>query len=149
MEDTTPLASLSLTHVSYDPTSLLSHLCAYLALVPQALIISYLTLLYATRELEILLMFAGQLACEAANFILKRYIREERPTRLRGRGYGMPSSHAQYVAYFGVYLALFLLIRHEPTVTPWSKVHRVGVAGLGLVGAGCVAVSRIYLGYHT
>ena len=39
----------------------------------------YVTLIYARREIEVVLMFAGQLLCELANFILKRAIREERP----------------------------------------------------------------------
>jgi dolichyldiphosphatase len=29
--------------------------------------------------MEVALMFAGQLACEALNFVLKRIIKEERP----------------------------------------------------------------------
>lgn len=29
--------------------------------------------------MEVVLMFAGQLGCEAANFVLKRVIKEERP----------------------------------------------------------------------
>lgn len=40
---------------------------------------SYATLVWATREMEVIMMFAGQLACEALNFMLKRLIKEERP----------------------------------------------------------------------
>jgi len=36
-------------------------------------------LIWATREIEVILMFAGQLGCEALNFVLKRLIKEERP----------------------------------------------------------------------
>jgi len=42
----------------------------------------YVTLIWASREVEICLMFAGQIACEALNFVLKRWIREERPKRM-------------------------------------------------------------------
>jgi len=38
--------------------------------------------MWATREVEILLMFAGQMGCEALNFLLKRLIKEERPKRV-------------------------------------------------------------------
>ena len=64
-------------------------------------------------------MFAGQLACEAVNFVLKRLIKEERPRRihLTGKGYGMPSSHAQFAAFWAVALTLFLLLRHQPRPT--------------------------------
>lgn len=119
MADDTPLASLSLTHVYYDPEDNISYLCAWLALVPQALCIVYVTLIWSTREAEVALMFAGQLACEAANFVLKRLIKEERPSRIHrtGKGYGMPSSHAQFVAFWAVAMALFLLVRHTPSWT--------------------------------
>lgn len=79
--DGPPLASLSLTHVRYDPADPLSYISAHLALVPQALVIAYVALIWGTREIEILLMFAGQMGCEALNWGLKRYIKEERPTR--------------------------------------------------------------------
>ncbi|KAL2160684.1 hypothetical protein VTH06DRAFT_1373, partial [Thermothelomyces fergusii] len=106
-DDIAPLASFSLTHVYYDPADPLSTASAFLSLLPQALCVAYATLLWSTREAEVLLMFAGQLACEAVNLALKRLIREERPRRLGG-GYGMPSSHAQFAAFWAVALALFL-----------------------------------------
>lgn len=67
-----------------DPVSFFS---AWLALFPQALCVSYATLIWATREVEVILMFAGQMGCEALNFLLKRLIKEERPkgeTRMNG-----------------------------------------------------------------
>lgn len=87
--------------------------------MPQALCIVYVTLIWSTREAEVLLMFGGQLACEAVNFALKRLIKEERPQRIHktGKGYGMPSSHAQFVAFWAVAMALFLLVRHAPRWT--------------------------------
>ena len=146
------LASLSLTHVHYDPTSKISHACAYLALVPQALCITYATLIWSSREMEILLMFAGQMGCEALNWVLKRYIREDRPTQMMGKGYGMPSSHAQFVAYFAVYLGLWMVVRHDPWKTNESKTHvptpmwqRVGLALAALGGSVAVAQSRMYV----
>jgi len=41
----------------------------------------YATLIWSSREVEILLMFAGQMGCEALNFLLKRIIKQERPER--------------------------------------------------------------------
>ncbi|KAI7283583.1 hypothetical protein KC345_g2822 [Hortaea werneckii] len=155
MEDP-PLASLSLTHVSYNPSDPFSHLSAYLALVPQALVISYAALIWSTREIEILLMFTGQMGCEAFNWLLKRYIKEERPTQMLGKGYGMPSSHAQFVAFFSTYLTLFLLFRHNPhhhTIHPHRHTktplyQRALLAVASIVSAAAVAHSRIYLNYH-
>lgn len=96
--DPVTVASLTLTHVNYvcflkiwttltkltptqNPNDPFSYLSAWLALVPQALCVVYVSLIWASREIEILLMFAGQMACEVLNFGLKRYIREERPRR--------------------------------------------------------------------
>lgn len=70
-----------------------------------------------------------------------------------GKGYGMPSSHAQFVAYFSVSLALFLLLRHVPhpsaTHSPSSFSERVLLSAVAMLCAGAVAGSRIYLSYHT
>lgn len=71
-----------------NPADRISYICAWLALVPQGLCIVYATLIWSNREAEILLMFTGQMACEAANWGLKRYIKEERP-----RGTLQTSSH--------------------------------------------------------
>lgn len=94
------------------------------------------------------------MACEALNFALKRVLKEERPAKMHGRGYGMPSSHAQFVAFFSLSLTLFLLFRHVPkqptsSHTPLSFMSRVVLSGIALAIAGLVAWSRIYLNYHT
>ncbi|KAG5999122.1 hypothetical protein E4U54_002052 [Claviceps lovelessii] len=162
IDETAPLASLSVTHVYYDPDDPISLLCAYLALLPQVLCVVYATLILSTREVEILFMFAGQLACEALNFLLKRLIKEERPRRIHGKGYGMPSSHAQFVAFWSVSLALFLLLRHKPPASarqqqqqeqaqarPWSLLERMAISLMAAVVAAATAWSRIYLNYHT
>ena len=75
---------------------------------------------------------------------------------MHGKGYGMPSSHAQYVAFFSTFLTLFVLLRHNPHHPHASSTHiptpyrqRLALAALSLAGAGAVAQSRIYLHYHT
>lgn len=79
-------------------------------------------------------MFAGQMACEAFNFALKRLIKEERPPTLGvGKGYGMPSSHAQFAVFWAVALGLFLVVRHKPRST--SRVAMTVRSGPG-TGAG-------------
>lgn len=111
----------------------------------------YGTLVWSTRELEIILMFLGQLGCEALNFLLKRLIKEERPKEMFGNGYGMPSSHAQFVTYFSLSLSLFLLLRHHspPGGGGVGIEIRVALSGLALAGAALVSWSRVYLNYHT
>lgn len=94
------------------------------------------------------------MACEALNFLLKRVLKEERPLKMQGKGYGMPSSHSQFVAFFSLSLTLFLLFRHvpkEPTSShaPLSMASRFFLSACALAAAGLVAWSRIYLNYHT
>ena len=70
-----------------------------------------------------------------------------------GKGYGMPSSHAQFVAFFSLSLSLFLLFRHKPapssTHTPTSFLERLALSIVACLCAGAVATSRVYLNYHT
>ncbi|KAF2722069.1 hypothetical protein K431DRAFT_59632 [Polychaeton citri CBS 116435] len=86
---------------------------------------------------------------------------------MHGKGYGMPSSHAQFVAFFSTFLTLFLLLRHSPhphpppsysssaasssppptPPTPYS--HRLLLSFAAFLSAAAVAQSRIYLNYHT
>lgn len=138
-----------------NPNDPISFFCAWLALVPQGLCVVYATLIWSTREVEIILMFAGQMGCEALNFALKRLIKEERPKQMYGKGYGMPSSHAQFVAYFSISLMLFLIFRHIPpkfppaSHTPLNMLTRLGLSTLAIGCAALVAWSRIYLNYHT
>ncbi|KAI4246954.1 MAG: hypothetical protein LQ352_006243 [Teloschistes flavicans] len=77
--DDPPLTSFSVTHVSYDASDPVAYLCAWLALAPQILTVVYTTLIWSSREVEIMLMFAGQMGCEVLNFLLKRIIKGERP----------------------------------------------------------------------
>jgi len=71
-----------------------------------------------------------------------------------GKGYGMPSSHAQFTVFFALSLTLFLLLRHRPlpassSHTPFTIVQRAFLSGVALLSAATVAWSRIYLNYHT
>jgi dolichyldiphosphatase len=74
-------------------------------------------------------------------------------SEMHGKGYGMPSSHAQFVAFFSVTLSLFLLFRHVPhpteTHTPFTFAGRLVLSLLAIASAAAVAISRIYLNYHT
>ena len=75
---------------------------------------------------------------------------------MHGKGYGMPSSHAQFVAFFSTFLSLFLLLRHDPHHPHASSTHvptpywqRLLLAFMSVISAAAVAQSRIYLNYHT
>lgn len=158
----TPPPSTPLTNPYQDPTDPLSHIFAYLALVPQFLLVVYATLLISTREVEILLTLAGQLACEALNWTLKRHYREARPDRMRELhgGYGMPSSHAQFLGFWAATVVLFVWGRRRRGAGgEGSEVLKLQMrfrglvdGGISLAAVGSVVVmawSRVYLHYHT
>lgn len=70
-----------------------------------------------------------------------------------GKGYGMPSSHSQFVAFFSISLSLFLLLRHVPNPTtthsPTTYFERFLLSLVACLCAAAVVVSRVYLNYHT
>lgn len=72
---------------------------------------------------------------------------------MHGKGYGMPSSHAQFATFFALSFTLWLLFRHVPTATtsysPSTLPERLLLCLLACVGGSAVAASRVYLNYHT
>jgi membrane-associated phospholipid phosphatase len=62
-------------------------------------------------------IIGGGLLNGALSKVLKRSIRQSRPTGSTKKGYGMPSSHAQSLFYFATVLA----IMDEPVLTPVMK----------------------------
>lgn len=62
-----------------------------------------------------------------------------------GKGYGMPSSHAQFMGFFATYVILWTLRNCKKT----SLLLRLARSFVVLGTAGAVCVSRIYLTYHT
>jgi len=67
---------------------------------------------------------------------------------MHGKGYGMPSSHAQFSAFFALYLLLLLQRRGlgGAALQQWRR-HLYSAAAVA--GSVAVALSRIYLNYHT
>ncbi|RPA78415.1 PAP2-domain-containing protein [Ascobolus immersus RN42] len=155
------LTALSLTHILYDPASPISFISAYLSLLPQVILVIFGSIVYSTREIEVLLFLIGQLLSEAINVVLKKWFRQHRPGYLveigalregEGRGYGMPSSHGQFMGFFAVYCTLLLLVR-LPGSTHRSAGWQRFKTGLYLVAAwgvaGAVGLARVQLRYHT
>ena len=75
---------------------------------------------------------------------------------MNGKGYGMPSSHSQFIAFFAVTTTLFLLLRHTPPPpekrgphTPLPYWQRILLSVSVIAVAAAMGPSRIYLSYHT
>ncbi|KAI8091262.1 uncharacterized protein B0P05DRAFT_577334 [Gilbertella persicaria] len=94
------LASISLTHVYFNPQDKISYALAYITLAPIAILVFYASVIVSRREVAGILMLSGQLANEALNYILKEWIEQERPHAHLGDGYGMPSSHSQFICIY-------------------------------------------------
>ncbi|KIJ49500.1 hypothetical protein M422DRAFT_27866 [Sphaerobolus stellatus SS14] len=151
-KDQAARASLDLTHVLYDPTSHVSLGLALISLSPILLMPAYAVLSVQTREFLVITMWAGQMACEVLNWVLKHIIKQERPIAELGDGYGFPSSHSQWMGYFSTFLIMHVYFRHRFTTTgSWiiDKLVRF-LLYVGLIAwAGTVCYSRYYLTYHT
>ncbi|KAF9447725.1 PAP2-domain-containing protein [Macrolepiota fuliginosa MF-IS2] len=147
-----PSASLDLTHVLYDDDSILSLGFALVTLSPVLLMASYAALAVQTREYLVIVMWAGQFFGEVLNYAIKRVVKQDRPIQSIGNGYGFPSSHSQYMAYFATFLTCHLFFKHRFASTGskiFDQLWRLVVyAGL-LAWAGVVAYSRHHLGYHS
>ncbi|KAF9224042.1 hypothetical protein BS17DRAFT_704040 [Gyrodon lividus] len=150
-----PRVSLDLTHVIYDASSDTSFMLALLTLSPILLMPAYAVLAVQTRELTIINMWAGQFLSEGFNLVLKHVIKAERPaedTKLHLNGYGFPSSHSQYMGYFGTFLICHMYFRHRFASTGYPLLDHFFrcFVYFGLVAwAGVVAYSRLHLLYHT
>ncbi|KAK9371010.1 hypothetical protein V1509DRAFT_588427 [Lipomyces kononenkoae] len=145
-----PPASLRFTHVYYDDADPWAHIMAWISLAPQTLCVVYLTLIFSRREIETIMLFAGQLASEAANHILKRILREERPkygtmSDRDNLGFGLPSAHAQFMAFYTTYLCLWMFLRAHHFSARKRSFRATGLVLLTLI----VSYSRVYLFYHT
>ncbi|KAI8321722.1 dolichyldiphosphatase [Martensiomyces pterosporus] len=142
--DTSQLKSFSLTHFQYQAGDPIGMFLALISLFPIFFIVMETTIVLSRREVAGVLLLIGQLLNEAFNLVLKEVIQEDRPHFELGDGYGMPSSHSQFMGFFISYTALYL----ETKVTA-NAVHRRAVQLGALVLGILVVVSRVYLQYHT
>ncbi|KAI0091537.1 PAP2-domain-containing protein [Irpex rosettiformis] len=145
-------AVLDVTYVLYHENSHFSHLLALLTLSPILLNPAYAVLAVYTREIIFFEMWAGQLACEAFNWVLKHIVKEERPNGFFGPGYGFPSSHSQWMGYFAAFLICHFTFRHRFTSTGSRLLDYTRdflLYSFILTWAGAVAYSRYHLIYHS
>jgi len=152
-ESTQAWNEFALTHVEYPAGDHLGKLLCLFSLLPQALIVSFVTLVIFRRDLHTIFFFLGVCTCELLNIVLKHTIRQERPAQKRTNytRYGMPSSHSQLSWFIAGYLTLFLLVRlhHVQTSSVIINYWKQLAATLCWACAGLVSFSRVYLEYHT
>ncbi|KAF9295886.1 hypothetical protein BGZ74_010573 [Mortierella antarctica] len=123
------LTSLSLTHVQFSDDDLASKIFAHLTLSPLAITCGYIAVILTTRDLTPILMLAGQALNECVNFVLKRLVKQARPTEYLGDGYGMPSSHSQFMAFFATYLTILMYRSVHLYYHTWQQVVAGTICG--------------------
>lgn len=69
------LASISLTHVYFNPLDKISYAFAYITLAPIAIMVFYASVIVSRREMAGILMLAGQLLNGALNYVLLSMVR--------------------------------------------------------------------------
>src|SRR5690554_4019631 len=74
------LTSLSLTQVQFSANDNYSKVFAHLTLSPLAITCGYIAVILTTRDLTVVIMLAGQLLNECINHVLKRQVKQARPT---------------------------------------------------------------------
>jgi len=152
--DGTTWKPVSLTHVTYPDGDIVGKLLAWISLLPIFIIVSFITLILFRREIHTIMFFLGIAINEAINMVLKRYFQEPRPcrpgdlTHLYSK-HGMPSSHCQFMSFFAIYSFLFAYVRLKPHESENFIIRKHVLAFGSCASAVLVAVSRIYLHYHT
>jgi len=145
---------VSLTYVTYPAGDVVGKMLAWGSLMPIFIIVSFVTLILFRREVHTMMFFLGILVNETINMALKRYFKEPRPCRPGDESFlytkhGMPSSHAQFMSFFALYLTFFAYVRLKPHESENFILRKHVLALSALLCAAFVAVSRIYLHYHT
>ncbi|XP_046961178.1 dolichyldiphosphatase 1-like [Vanessa cardui] len=144
---------LSLTLVEYPKGDLFGKFLAFMSLAPFGIGAGFVTLILFRRDLHTIAFFFGTLVNELLNIILKHLICEARPLS-RGHlynEYGMPSSHAQFIWFFTIYVLYFFAIRlhHINNNSIISALWRIIIVGSCFIMALIVSFGRVYLHYHT
>jgi len=144
---------ISLTLVEYPSGDYLGYCLAWSSLLPIFLVVGLASLIVVRRDLHTICVFAGILFNEAINQIVKKSLKHPRPSlspnRYGHKGYGMPSDHSQFMAFFTIYFWLFIFIRVYRNNSFLEDAWKYFISlSLGVTSV-IVLYSRVYLGYHT
>ncbi|KAJ2032986.1 hypothetical protein GGI08_009202, partial [Coemansia sp. S2] len=111
------------------------------------LLFSALALLYFRNSI-IVHQTVGGFACAGVAKVLKRFIRQERPShdKQMKKSYGMPSTHSAAVMYLSTFLTC--VMRNYATDDSLNVYVVPALAAVFILGI-CTALSRVVNGHHT
>ncbi|KAG2063246.1 PAP2-domain-containing protein [Suillus decipiens] len=110
-------------------------------------VLTTVVLLY-TRSAIVAYVGGGALLCGALSKLIKKAIRQERPSLHSGRkvSYGMPSSHASTCTFLATYITIACL---QLPVLPTLPSSVIFAPVLILPWTFMIVMSRVWLGHHT
>ncbi|CAB4014355.1 dolichyldiphosphatase 1 isoform X2, partial [Paramuricea clavata] len=112
-ETNTKWKPVGLTFVEYPEGDLAGKILAWLSLSPIFILIGFVAVIIFRRELHTVAFFLGCVLNEGLSIAIKHAIKEPRPCRSPTSHYieyGMPSSHAAFVAFFTTYTLFFVYV---------------------------------------
>lgn len=139
------------TYIVYDPEDPFTLVLALSSIFPILVLVFLFSWFCVTRELESCIMAAGQVINDVLSTTFKALVKIERPSggqifkKDSRLVYGMPSSHAQFVAFFGIYLLLKMRYQWPYQIHNFVKI--ISVLALG-VFAFLIIYSRLFFEYH-
>uniref|UniRef100_A0A8D8RM77 Dolichyldiphosphatase n=1 Tax=Cacopsylla melanoneura TaxID=428564 RepID=A0A8D8RM77_9HEMI len=146
---------LTLTYVEYPQGDIVGKFLALMSLTPFGVLIGFVTLILFRRDLHTVSFLVGLLLNEVLNMVLKYIIQEPRPLRAHidkvSVPYGMPSSHAQFMWFFSMYILCFVVVRlrYNNSSYKYESYWKVFIVLSSLLLTCIVSYSRVYLLYHT
>lgn len=146
------LKHTKLTCVHYQPGDTLGKLLAHVALAPVLLLVYQFAKVYTRREVHEVVLLLGLVLEEGLARGLKELLQHPRPATCAVlhlcHSHGMPSSHTSMmfcIAMAGSCCAARLFSKQGTLGQLMSAAEVLAL----WVGAAGVAVSRVYLGYHS
>ncbi|WBW71703.1 palmitoyl protein thioesterase/ dolichol pyrophosphate phosphatase fusion protein Pdf1 [Schizosaccharomyces osmophilus] len=135
------------SHFFYHVDDFWKSIMELFSLIPQIIGIMYLTVMVTNRELDTFMQFGGQVTNEVLNYVIKIVVKHPRPSDIvYGVGYGMPSSHSQFMGYFTAYMISWV---YKYRKEEWSHISSLAKMGLYCGLSLCVCSSRYLLSYHS
>jgi dolichyldiphosphatase len=157
--DNTKMVPLTISYFTYRRNDHLGFLLALSCLLPILFIAAQSTLvllLHSTPQKLAALFLTGQLLNEGLNLVLKTVLKDKRPGSAIRTDWGLPSSHAQFMAFLAQCMTCIILMAHYSNKHHLEHYIMVGfyvhyawlIVLLFWCAAGVVSFARIYDGSH-